>query len=392
MITPLRDSGRAQCGGKAATLSLLMRAGLPVPDGFVVHGDTSVHTEHQCVSEIDEELKTSASRALERLGHPTVAVRSSAMTEDGRDASAAGQYESVLGVRGLSEVHDAIIACRASAHARRVRDYLNRMTRGVPVESSTPAVIVQRHVPAEVSGVMFTAGAVGGVTRIEASWGLGVAVVSGAITPDSYEVLPGGTVRVSLGQKGTRVDADPARSGVVARTVSGDHRTARTLTDERARSLAALGVRIADLIGGPQDVEWAISDDEIWILQARPVTAPLPHVPAPSHVAAPSTLRGAAGSHGVVTAQARVVRGPADFGSVRPGEVIVCPITDPAWTPLFAVAAGIITEAGGALSHAAIVAREYGIPAALGVVGALERIRDGDRVTLDGSEGTIVLA
>jgi pyruvate,water dikinase len=100
---------------------------------------------------------------------------------------------------------------------------------------------------------------------------------------------------------------------------------------------------------------------------------------------------GAPGSRGTVTGAARLVHGPSDFTRVQPGEIVVCPYTDPAWTPLFTIAAGIITETGGVLSHAAIVAREYGIPAVLGVADALKRIENGHRITLDGTAGTITL-
>src|SRR5690625_3696273 len=106
----------------------------------------------------------------------------------------------------------------------------------------------------------------------------------------------------------------------------------------------------------------------------------------------PDALRGTPGSHGTVTGTARTVRGPSDFGFVQPGDILVCLYTDPAWTPLFRIAAGGITETGGALSHAAIVAREYGIPAVLGVSDALNLITSGARLTLDGTAGTITPA
>ncbi|MDN6605735.1 PEP-utilizing enzyme, partial [Brevibacterium sp.] len=95
--------------------------------------------------------------------------------------------------------------------------------------------------------------------------------------------------------------------------------------------------------------------------------------------------------HGTVTAAARIVRGPSDFATVRRGAIVICPYTDPAWTPLFAVAAGVVTETGGALSHAAIVPREYGNPAVLGVAGVTTRIDDGARITLDGTAGTVTV-
>lgn len=104
-----------------------------------------------------------------------------------------------------------------------------------------------------------------------------------------------------------------------------------------------------------------------------------------------SPLTGTPGSHGIATGTARVVHGPSGFARITPGDVLVCPYTDPAWTPLFRVVSAIVTETGGALSHAAIVAREHGIPAVLGVVDATTRIPDGVRVTVDGTVGSVSL-
>jgi pyruvate,water dikinase len=135
----------------------------------------------------------------------------------------------------------------------------------------------------------------------------------------------------------------------------------------------------------PVDVEWALAGDEIWVLQARPVTAAVPSGEPAGH----ATLTGTPGSSGVATGPARVLRGPADFARATDGDIIVCRSTDPAWTPLFAIAAGFVTETGGALSHAAIVAREHGIPAVLGVSGAMTALREEPIVTVHGDAGTV---
>lgn len=385
----LREATRAHCGGKAATLSVLLRAGLPVPDGFVVSFDELACLEGSAHADLPDVLRDAVARELDQMGDPVVAVRSSAANEDTEGASAAGQYESILGVRGAADVCEAITVCRASARSSRVTDYWSRTAGNTSDSTPEMAVLVQRLIAADVSGVMFTPVQDGGSTRIEASWGLGLAVVGGTVTPDSYEIAPDGTVQFTIGRKETRIDLNQDIAGLTNSPVDEQMRTARTLSNEDVKSLAELGSQIATLLGGPQDAEWAIADGKMWILQARPITAALPPSSSFEPITPGAMLTGTPGSHGVVTAQARIVRGLSDFGQVRPGEILVCPYTDPAWTPLFTIAAGVIAETGGTLSHAAIVAREYGIPAVLGVAGALQRIHDGDRITLDGTAGTV---
>ncbi|SLM99836.1 Phosphoenolpyruvate synthase [Corynebacterium xerosis] len=385
MLTRLAQAAQGSSGGKAATLGTLLREGLPVPDGFVVPQDA----EHVPGTAVANSLRAAVARELARMGDPVVAVRSSAMNEDTADASAAGQYESAIGARGTAEVCDAIVACRSSAAAPRVGEYWNRTAAGVTSSGSGMAVLVQRVIEAETSGVMFTPQQPGEPTRIEASWGLGLAVVGGTVTPDSYEVETDGSIRHSLGSKQTRIDLDATRGGVIATAVAAEQQQARALDDGTVAILTGLGSRIARIQGGPQDIEWAVADGAVWVLQARPITASLPTVRAPGAPLSLGILTGMPGSHGTVIGIARIVRGPSDFAAVQPGEIVVCPYTDPAWTPLFTIAAGVVTEIGGALSHAAIVAREYGIPAVLGIPDALNLIENGHRIALDGTAGTI---
>lgn len=354
-----------------------------MPDGFVV-------LPGEAADGSDGPQRDALACALRRLGSPLLAVRSSAADEDAPGASAAGQYESVIGVRGIAEVCAAIATCRRSARAARVRVYRGRLA---PAESPVHgvAVIVQRLVAADVAGVAFTPRGGDGPVRIEASWGQGLSVVGGAVTPDAYEVFPDGHIRWVLGSKGSRIDVRPT-GGTVTTAVSADDRAARTLDDTAAAAVADVCRRAAAVFGSPQDIEWAFEDGRIRILQARPVTAPLPVTP-PDGTSAPSgALTGTPGSPGRATARAVIVRGPSDFPLVRPGDILVCPFTGPAWTPLFASAAGVVTETGGTLSHAAIVAREYGIPAVLGVADATTRIETDTPITLDGSAGTVIPA
>lgn len=189
----------------------------------------------------------------------------------------------------------------------------------------------------------------------------------------------GGVVEQSVGAKATRIDCDT--TGTVRNSVPVERRQSACLDDTDLARVVALGRRVASVLVGSQDVEWAVEGGEIWLLQARPVTVPLPATPGLTSAAKVESvsrtrprsdiafLTGTSGSSGTATGPARVVSGPPDFSKVRPGDIVVCRLTDPAWTPLLTVVAGVVTETGGLLSHAAIVAREQGIPAVLGLTG-----------------------
>jgi pyruvate,water dikinase len=162
------------------------------------------------------------------------------------------------------------------------------------------------------------------------------------------------------------------------------------LDDRQLIQLARLAQDVAAHLGAPQDIEFALENNQLWLLQSRPITAPIPQ-PAATVDPRPgdNQLCGTAGSPGVVSGPARVVHGPEDFRRVRRGDILVCRFTDPAWTPLFGVVGGVVTETGGRLSHAAIVAREHRIPAVVGVPAAMTTLSDGQPVTLNGNTGTI---
>ncbi|MEV6156385.1 PEP/pyruvate-binding domain-containing protein [Nonomuraea sp. NPDC052129] len=439
MIVPLMEAAADTCGGKAGALGALLRAGLPVPDGFVVSyaaylaavrdldvvrlaGEPDVARQVLESRPVHATVVDALRRALDELGDPPVAVRSSAADEDTGQASAAGQYESFLAVRGVGEVADAVRACWASLFSARAIGYRRD---DQPSDDLVMAVLVQRHVDAEVSGVMFTPAGPDDATRIEASWGLGPSVVGGTVTPDAYRVAEDGSVTRTVADKRTRLDRHGTR--LVIGDVPTGTRDQPTIDDATATQLAELGKDIAAVRCEPQDIEWAIVDGRVWIVQARPVTAAPPpptspssasHTPATAltetsataltgtpaatppgapgthgtHGTVTGTLIGTPGSHGTVTGTARIVRGPGDFARVRPGDILVCPFTDPAWTPLLRVAAGVITEIGGVLSHAAIVAREHAIPAVLGIPNATSTLHDDTVITLDGTNGTVTAA
>jgi len=378
----LRDADAA-CGAKARHLGVLLRAGLPVPEGVVVTGRVTA-----------ADLRGAP---WDQLLEGAVAVRSSAPGEDGPDASFAGQLRTELGARGSEDVAAAVERCATSVTSDRVAAYVRRT--GSPLPERVP-VIVQRMVPADLAGVLVTRDPLSGarVTVLEASWGLGPSVVDGAVVPDTVRVAADGTVSTRPGDKGVRLDLTVG--GLTRTQVVGADRARACLTDPLARTLAGLGQRCEELLGGPVDVEWAMADGEVRLLQARPMTAlPAQGGPGADASGTPEVrpdrpgrpgLTGTASSPGVAGGPVRVVRDVDGFSAVRRGDVLVCRTTDPAWTPLFGVVAAVVTETGGMLSHASIVAREVGIPAVVGVAGALDTLVDGTPVTVDGDHGLVI--
>lgn len=408
MVVALQGAAAETCGGKAGTLGSLRRAGLPVPDGFVIPFDAYRAVVHGLGltspnNEPDEpdaarlaigtrplpaHLLDAVAHGLDKLGNPPVAVRSSAASEDTVDTSAAGQHESVLAVQGVNEVVNAVRTCWASLHSPRAIDYRNGTGHHWSSDPPAMAVLVQRLVDAEASGVMFTAIGPEGTTEIEASWGLGPSIVGGTVTPDAYRVAEHGSVTRTIVEKRTRLDRHGTQ--VTAHNLPAPIRTQSTLDDATVTRLAQYGKEITDMLGGAQDIEWAIANGKIWILQARPVTAaPPPPSPSEASATSPATLTGTPASHGSATGTARIIRNADDFSRVHPGDILVCPYTDPAWTPLLRIVVGVVTETGGVLSHAAIVAREHRIPAVLGVPNATTRIHDGTTIVVDGATGTV---
>src|SRR5262245_34127242 len=255
-------------GGKGLSLALTAQAGLPVPPGFCV--STTAYRRRAKEARVDSALADALAVAYRELGGGVVAVRSSATAEDGAVTSFAGQQETILGVAGEASLSAAIERCWQSLHTERARAYRGRQ--GVAESGLAMAVVVQRLVDADVAGVLFTRDPLdptGNLMRVEAAWGLGEGVVSGRVTPDRFQVeRDTGLVRDRKpGDKPIRI----APSG--ERAVSVEQRQALCLTDDQLAQLAALGRRVEAFYGDARDIEWAIADGQIWLLQARPITA-----------------------------------------------------------------------------------------------------------------------
>ena len=281
-------------GGKGASLARMAALGLPVPPGFVVHADTLAEALGPRVEELRQalaadkagvhdmvagcdipgELAEAVEAAYDELGdEPAVAVRSSACAEDSQEASFAGQQETYLHVRGAADVLERIRECWASFFSERALFY--REEKG-SLDDLGMAVVVQRMVDAEVAGVLFTNDPVQRRRDrmvVEAVFGLGEACVSGLVTPDHYVLARDGTVKKErLSVQPLAVVSGP-EGGTIERELSAEEGGASTLGQEELSELASLGDDLEKRLGGPQDIEWAFEGGELYVLQARPVTA-----------------------------------------------------------------------------------------------------------------------
>ncbi|MDA1256699.1 MAG: PEP/pyruvate-binding domain-containing protein [Chloroflexi bacterium] len=204
---------------------------------------------------------------------PAVAVRSSAIDEDGAESSFAGQHDTYLNIQGADAVVSAIIRCWASLDSDVALDY--RRQSGLPIEGRQMAVVVQQMVPADVSGVAFSAnpvtGALGEVV-INSSWGLGESVVSGTVTPDTYIVEKSGSRVISSDIAEKAVMTVSKGDGTAEVDVPRIMRAQPSMSDETAREVARLAVALERRMGHPVDIEWAVYDKTVYLLQCRPIT------------------------------------------------------------------------------------------------------------------------
>jgi pyruvate,water dikinase len=321
----IRKVDIALAGGKGANLGEVSRAGLPVPPGFVVttraydafvEADglrdeilalaSRLRTEDAATFEVTaENIRTlfdrtaipedlveeiqAAYKELAEDGATPVAARSSATAEDLPSASFAGQQETYLNVRGVGALLEAVKGCWASLWTARTMAY--RARQGIEPASVSLAVVVQRMVEADASGILFTADPVSGLrdrTVISAAWGLGEAVVGGRVTPDTLVVDKASGSVISRETADKEVMTVFTEDGSADEPVPESRRREPVLGDEEAAELARYGARIEELYGAPQDIEWALSGGEFFILQARPITAlPEPRVEPPTEWTVP---------------------------------------------------------------------------------------------------------
>ena len=358
---------------------------------------------------LDEEIRSSyAQLVADSTAEMSFAVRSSATAEDLPDASFAGQQETFLNVVGIDNILEAMKHVFASLYNDRAISY--RVHKGFTHAEVALSAGVQRMVRSDLgaAGVMFTLDTESGfadVVFITSSYGLGETVVQGAVNPDEFYVhkpmlaqgkLP--IIRRNIGSKLIKMEfTGEAKAGRSVRTVDVpiEMRNRYSLTDAEIVELSKYAVIIEKHYGRPMDIEWGKDgrDGKLYILQARPETVKSQQKATDAQQRYKLKGTGVVLSSGRAIGQkigagpVRVIRDPADMERVQPGDVLVADMTDPNWEPVMKRAAAIVTNRGGRTCHAAIIARELGVPAVVGCGDATEILKDGTLVTVSCAEG-----
>jgi pyruvate,water dikinase len=435
-------------GGKCANLGEMINAGIPVPPGFAVTAyaykrfieetriaqkiydildetitDPRNPTQYEEASKkirsliestpIPKDIRDAIVEAYRELSRRVglkdvyVAVRSSATAEDLPGASFAGQQETFLNVRGEEEVLESVRKCWSSLFTPRAIFY--RTEKGFRHEKVLISVAVQKMVNSRSAGVMFTIHPVTGdrnIIVIESVWGLGEAIVSGAVTPDHFEVDKN-TLKIitkNIVKKEVEYVRDPKTGKTVHAKVPPERQEAPSLTDEEVVELAKIAKRIEQHYGTPQDIEFAVDRDlpfpqNLFIVQSRPETvwsmkeveaATSSGSSAVSVAEAKIVIKGLPASPGVHVGKAKIVFSPEEAAKkIQKGDILVTKMTNPDWVPYMRLAGAIVTDEGGMTCHAAIVSRELGIPCIVGARDATKMLRDGETYTVDARSGVI---
>jgi len=334
-----------------------------------------------------------------------VAVRSSATAEDLAEASFAGQQDTYLNIQGRDFVFDAVKRVFASLYNDRAIAY--RLHQGFAHAKVALSVGVQRMVESSASGVMFTLDTESGfdqVVLINAAYGLGETVVQGRVNPDEFYVYKRALqqnrpaiLRRSLGSKVMRMvfgSGSMVGQSVQTLDVPEEEQRKFSISDAEVEALARYALAIEQHYGKPMDIEWARDsiDHQLYILQARPETVQAQaradllrryRLKQRSEI----LVRGRAIGQRIGAGTARLIHSAAEINRVQSGDVLIAAMTDPDWEPVMKLASAIVTDRGGRTCHAAIVARELGIPAVVGCGDATTKLADGTPITVSCAEG-----
>ena len=392
-LNEVKEPKVLELGGKGYSLAVLMNNGFNVPKGFVItskaffefleENNTKEKIE-KLVSEISEnnfqkkskeirnlilegkipeEIAFEIKDALEKLNVKYVSIRSSAVSEDSLKASFAGLHDTFLNVKAETEpVLENVRKCWASLFNDRAIIY--RIKKNLSLLDGM-AVIIQEMIPAEISGITFTIHP----TRrdsllVEYAAGIGDRIVSGKVIPNSI-IIKRDTFMV--------IEKNDVNKNIV-------------LSENTIKELVSIGLKIEGIFNKPQDIEWCIFQSTIWILQSRAVTVPT------EKTKEKLILEGLGASPGVVKGKVKIILTPREANKMKDGEILVTVMTNPLYVTAIQRAKAIITDVGGMICHAAIVARELGIPCVVGTKKATKTLKDGVEVIVDGSEGKIYLS
>lgn len=429
----------AKAGGKGANLGQMTQINMPVPSGFVLTTAAfnrlmQVNSLGQRISDVikatdvdDTKMLFQASKSVkemilnedmpddirsellesyknlsysDRIGDAKlaslmaagrdlafVAVRSSATAEDLPGASFAGQQATFLNVRGLKDLVEAAKQCWASLFEPRAIFY--RAKQGFA--NASIAVVVQRMVNSDKSGIMFTVDPTTGddIVVIEAIWGLGEYIVSGQVSPDHYRIdkATGEIVEETVSKKEVALMRDMGTGRSVPVNVPRDKVSARVLTDDELTKLARYGRQLEEFYGHPQDIEFAIEKSTVRIVQTRAVTTTGKR--SEGKIDGKELVKGRGASPGVASGKVKIIHGMDDMEKIQKGDVLVTTMTSPDLVPAMSKSAAIVTDLGGANCHAAIVSREMGIPAIVGTETATSILKEGEVVTVDAYHGIV---
>lgn len=425
-VVPLRSASAIDAdrvGPKAANLAALGRAGLPIPDGFCVDAAAyraqvqALGLEAAARGAFAAEDRMEARRhalamklgLLDRplapeIGEPLLAawremmarsnagkngalgvVRSSALVEDRYGSSFAGQFESYLGLRGEEEFLVAVRSCWAALWSTRALRYM--ATHDVDPADTAMGLLVQPLVDARAAGGALSQTAEGGM-RISATWGLGSSIAQGEVTPDRFELdREGRLVETAPGRKDHSVGCEH-HPEPTARAVPRALVEAPCLDERQIAELGRLLLETEALMGMPVEIEWALDDAGIKLLQARPLHLAPASVPDEIWLQHPR-LNGHPAGVGWGAGRACVVNCECELERVGPGDVLITRVAGPSLAHVLTRVAGVVAERGGSTSHLASLARERGIPMVLGVHDATHRIPDGVQVAVDGVAGVV---
>ncbi len=456
-------------GGKGANLGEMTQKGLAVPPGFCVTANAYQHfitengldetirvlmygldeedvnrlqevslsiqkamTERPIPTDLEEELIDAYAAFSGQLWilDPEVAVRSSATAEDLPEASFAGQQDTYLHISGSEELLRYVRRCWASLWTARAIYYREKQKFDhFKVQLS---VVVQKMVNSEKAGVMFTANPINSNTDeiiINASWGLGEAVVSGTVSPDEYIYSKSRReiIDTTISPKKKMVVKDPSGQGTVevsvAETLGVDYVTFQCLSDDEIIKLVNYGLKIEESYGSVQDIEWAYDRDtkELYILQSRPITTlrketeyeqkqeevvteeyseednSVEETSVQSEEESPKEvvsehrvlLRGLPASPGIGKGTVKLIADISEISRIEEGDILVTAMTNPDMVPAMRKAKAVVTDDGGRTCHAAIVSRELGIPCIVGSNTATEVLHEGMQITVDATRGVV---